>query len=233
MDKKVFLLDKEHYTSQQVESLTEKDLEEWVADEDYGQNYTIIKIDANSYSTADEAIKEEMPCVNADDYYVRSFGFDNEKNGTMRQVNCTTNVDGVSSYWISEHSDDGYVGILTDTVYEDGSDYTDWCQFVGTQEECEAYIKENKKRGLRKGQIGYKGFCYPVAYIWSDFGKDYLMVADEQLWNDLKDDVEKQEEAAMTLDNEVFYYVTSLMEFENDEDALIDHIKKSTDLDFI
>jgi hypothetical protein len=59
------------------------------------------------------------------------------------------------------------------------------------------------------------------------------MVADNQLWNDLKDDVEKQEEAAMTLDNEVFYYVTSLTEFENDEDALIDHIKKSTDLDFI
>lgn len=37
----------------------------------------------------------------------------------------------------------------------------------------------------------------------------------------------------MTLDNEVFYYVTSLIEFENDEDALIDYIKKSTDLDFI
>ena len=171
MDKKVFLLDKEHYTSQQVESLTEKDLEEWVADEDYAQNYTIIKIDANSYSTADEAIKEETPCVNADDYYIRSFGF--------------------------------------------GED------------------EPKKKRGLRKGQIGYKGFCYPVAYIWSDFVKGYLMVADEQLWNDLKDDVEKQEEPAMTLDNEVFFYVTSLMEFENDEDALIDYIKKSTDLDFI
>lgn len=169
MDKKVFLLDKEHYT-RQVEHLTEKDLEEWVAEEDYAQNYTIIKIEANSYSTADEAIKEEMPCVNADDYYIRSFGF--------------------------------------------GED------------------EPNKKRGLRKGQIGYKGFWYPVAYIWSDFSKDDLMVADEQLWNDLKDDIEKEEEPAMTLDNEVFYYVPSLIEFENDEDALIDYIKKSTDLDF-
>jgi hypothetical protein len=75
MDKKVFLLDKELYTSNQIENLTEKDLEEWVADEDYTQNYTIIKIDANSYSTEDEAIKEEMPCVNSDDYYIRSFGF--------------------------------------------------------------------------------------------------------------------------------------------------------------
>lgn len=176
MDKKVFLLDKERYTSQQVESLNEKDLEEWVAEEDDLTNictyhYTIIKIDANSYSTADEAIKEEMPCVNADDYYIRSFGF--------------------------------------------GED------------------EPNKKRGLRKGQIGYKGFWYPVAYIWSDFAKDDLMVADEQLWNDLKGGVEKQEEDAMALDNEVFYYVASLIEFENDEDALIDYIKKSTDLDFI
>lgn len=76
MDKKVFLLDKEYYTKQQVESLTEKDLEKLVADEEYAQNDTIIKIDANPYSTADEAIKTEMPCVNADDYYVRSFGFE-------------------------------------------------------------------------------------------------------------------------------------------------------------
>lgn len=75
MDKKVFLLDKEHYTSQQVENLTEKDLEEWVAEDDYDQDYTILKIDANSYSTADEAFKEEMPCADVDDYYIRSFGF--------------------------------------------------------------------------------------------------------------------------------------------------------------
>ena len=77
---------------------------------------------------------------------VRNFASSNLKTKalTMRQVNCTTTVDGVSSYWISEHSDDGYVGILTDTVYEDGSDYTDWCQFVGTQEECESYIKEKE-----------------------------------------------------------------------------------------
>ena len=59
----------------------------------------------------------------------------------MKQVNCTITLDGTLTYWISKHSDDGYVGILTDTVYEDGSDYTDWSQFVGTQEECEAYIK--------------------------------------------------------------------------------------------
>ena len=43
-DKKVFLLDKQHYRKEQVESLTEKDLEEWVAEEDYNENYTILYI---------------------------------------------------------------------------------------------------------------------------------------------------------------------------------------------
>lgn len=43
----------------------------------------------------------------------------------MKQVNCTITLDGTLTYWISKHSDDGYVGILTDTVYEDGDDYTD------------------------------------------------------------------------------------------------------------
>lgn len=59
---------------------------------------------------------------------------------------------GGGTYWISEHSDAGYVGILTDTVYEDGSDYTDWCQFVGTQEECEAYIKAKEDSYDRSNQ---------------------------------------------------------------------------------
>jgi hypothetical protein len=74
-DKKVFLLDKQHYRKEQVENLTEKDLEEWVAEEDYDDNYTIVKIDANSYASAEEAIEAEMPFVDVDDYYVFSFGF--------------------------------------------------------------------------------------------------------------------------------------------------------------
>jgi hypothetical protein len=74
-DKKVFLLDKQHYRKEQVENLTEKDLEEWVAEEDYDDNYTIVKIDANSYASAEEAIEAEMPFVDLDDYYVFSFGF--------------------------------------------------------------------------------------------------------------------------------------------------------------
>ena len=64
----------------------------------------------------------------------------------MKQVNYTTRVYGTSTYWISEWSEDGYVGELTDTIYQDGSDSTDWCQFVGTQEECEEYIKSREHK---------------------------------------------------------------------------------------
>ena len=76
MDKKVFLLDKDYYSKEQIENLTEKDLEEWVAEEDYNDNYTILKIDANGYSTPQEAIKEEgCGLYNEKNYYIISFGF--------------------------------------------------------------------------------------------------------------------------------------------------------------
>ena len=75
MDKKIFLLDKEQYTKEQVDGLAEKDLEEWVAEEDYNDNYSIIKIDANGYASVDEAIDEEMSMLTKDEYYIRSFGF--------------------------------------------------------------------------------------------------------------------------------------------------------------
>lgn len=76
MDKKVFLLDRQHYRKEQVENLTEKDLEEWVAEEDYDDNYTIIKIDANDYSTPEAAIDGEMGgFCDPEDYYIFSFDF--------------------------------------------------------------------------------------------------------------------------------------------------------------
>ena len=74
-DKKVFLLDKDYYTIEQVEKLTEKDLEEILVEEEYEENYTIIKIDANSYSSKEEAIKSEFPYFDVEDYYSVSFGF--------------------------------------------------------------------------------------------------------------------------------------------------------------
>ena len=76
-DKKIFLLDKERYTKEQIDNLTEKDLEEWVAEEDYNENYSIIKIDANSYGNVNEAIDSELAFLSCgiDDYYIFSFGF--------------------------------------------------------------------------------------------------------------------------------------------------------------
>ena len=40
------------------------------------------------------------------------------------QVNVSTSVDDEVTPWISEWSEDGYVGVLTDTVYADGCDTT-------------------------------------------------------------------------------------------------------------
>lgn len=75
-DKKVFLLDREHYTKEQVENLTEKDLEEWVAEEDYEENYSIVKIDANGYPTPQAAVDGEGGGLyDMNDYYVFTFGF--------------------------------------------------------------------------------------------------------------------------------------------------------------
>jgi hypothetical protein len=77
-DKAIFLLDKERYTNKDVQDLTRKDLEEWVAEEDYDDNFTIIKIDASAYDSVSEAIEEEMgfisPCDVHEVYYVFAFG---------------------------------------------------------------------------------------------------------------------------------------------------------------
>ena len=75
MDKKVFLLDKFYYSETMVNNLTEKDLEEWIAEEDYNEDYTIVKIDANGYDSAEEAVITEMPFADIDDYYVVALGF--------------------------------------------------------------------------------------------------------------------------------------------------------------
>ena len=75
MDKKVFLLDKEYYTEEMVANLTEKDLEKLVAEEDYNDNYTIVKIDANGYDSAEKAIIDVMPFADIDEYYMLAFGF--------------------------------------------------------------------------------------------------------------------------------------------------------------
>lgn len=59
------------------------------------------------------------------------------------QVNISESVDGDITPWISEWSEDGYVGTLVDTQYMDGCDTTNWCVFVGTRSECEAFIHDH------------------------------------------------------------------------------------------
>jgi len=74
MDKKIFLLDRQHYRPEVVENLTEKDLEEWVAENDYENDSAIIKIDANGYNSVEEALENEG-LLFPEDYYIFSFGF--------------------------------------------------------------------------------------------------------------------------------------------------------------
>ena len=75
MDKNIYLLDKECYTKEMVANLTEKDLEEWVAEEGYNDNYSIVKISANGYNDVNEAFVNELPFAYIEDYYVFAFGF--------------------------------------------------------------------------------------------------------------------------------------------------------------
>lgn len=63
-----------------------------------------------------------------------------------KQVNRHVDVDDNISYSITNYAEDGYVGILKDTVYSDGYSYTNWCEFVGTEEECQEYINKQNKR---------------------------------------------------------------------------------------
>ena len=55
------------------------------------------------------------------------------------QVNVTEHVDGSVTAWISQWSEDGYIGKLVDTQYVDGADITNWCVFTGTEGECLIY----------------------------------------------------------------------------------------------
>ncbi len=64
----------------------------------------------------------------------------------QRQVNRHVDINNNVSFSITNYSEDGYVGFLKDTVYANGYSYTNYCEFVGTEEECQKYIasKENK-----------------------------------------------------------------------------------------
>jgi len=77
MDKKIFLLDRDAYYESQIKSLnlTENDLEEWVMENDFNDDNSIIKVDANGYDTADDALHGELPFIDKDDYIIFTFNF--------------------------------------------------------------------------------------------------------------------------------------------------------------
>ena len=75
MDKKIFLFDKEVYNERTIKTLTEKECEEWVADNDYEGDNSILKIDANGYDTIAIALDAEVGFLDQNDYYIRVFGF--------------------------------------------------------------------------------------------------------------------------------------------------------------
>lgn len=60
MDKVIYLIDRDAYRKEVVEHLTQKDLEEWVADEGYTEDFTIMKIDCTFYGSIIEALRNEM-----------------------------------------------------------------------------------------------------------------------------------------------------------------------------
>lgn len=56
-----------------------------------------------------------------------------------KQVNISFDFPtGESRLWTSEWSSDGYKGRLTDTVYEGGASYTDWCVYTS---DCDADVQ--------------------------------------------------------------------------------------------
>lgn len=58
---------------------------------------------------------------------------------TQVNVSCRHSFEEeTKSAWISNFSEDGYRGRLTDCIYSDNTpnDYTDWCVFAGTEGQC-------------------------------------------------------------------------------------------------
>lgn len=75
MDKKIFLFDKEVYNEGTIKTLTEKECEEWVAENDYEGDNSILKIDANGYESIQDALDAEVGFLDQNDYYIKEFGF--------------------------------------------------------------------------------------------------------------------------------------------------------------
>lgn len=102
----------------------------------------------------------------------------------LRQVNRHIDVDGEINYNVVDHAEGGYVGRTTDTVYSDGAEYTDWCIFVGTEEECQLFIARelSPRRFAVKSQQytregGWDSYpCSPISGV-DEFIDTYMRVS--------------------------------------------------------
>ena len=65
------------------------------------------------------------------------------------QVNLHYSVNGETTTSITKYSEDGYVGNLVDTQYEDGADSTDWCIFHGSMIACKLKARKIMQEYLR------------------------------------------------------------------------------------
>lgn len=74
-DKSIFLFDKLKYNKSFIDSLTQKDCEEWIAEEDYLDDYTMLKIDAYMYDSVEEALEDNGFLEMVDSFYMKCFGF--------------------------------------------------------------------------------------------------------------------------------------------------------------
>ena len=92
-----------------------------------------------------------------------------------KQVNRHIDVDGAISYSMATYTEGGYVGRTTGTVYSDGVEYTDWCLFVGTEEECLRYIAN----GIPTRSFAVKSQQYSREGGWDSYPDHDISGVDE------------------------------------------------------
>lgn len=92
------------------------------------------------------------------------------KQINMKQINITTTVDDEVCVWMSDWSDDGYVGETIDTQYMDGADRTNWCVFHGSTKDCLEYMLV--KAGRSRYELPLMMRCAAAAIVGARIEQD-------------------------------------------------------------
>lgn len=86
---------------------------------------------------------------------------------------------------------------------------------------------------MERGYIEYKGISYPAAEIGLSkiTGEETgltVTVADIQLWEDMKDDFERGDAEAASVDEGIFFYCESgVITFAGDEDEVAAYVREA------